>query len=65
VTGDKYLTEFRGRKELTNKVIIMPSTTIDPKIIQGLKSKGADFVFEKPTTVAMYRRFLKEVLCEY
>jgi CheY-like chemotaxis protein len=65
VTGDEYLTEFRGRRELTNTVIIMQSTAIDPRIIQGLKSNGADFVFEKPSAISIYRQFLKEILCEH
>jgi hypothetical protein len=64
-TGDKYLTEFRTLGELANTVIIMQSTTIDPRIIQKLKSSGANFVLEKPPTLSVYRQFLKEILCEY
>lgn len=59
--GDKCVSELRKREELNNSVIAVLSTSIPPKVAETLKQLGADYTFQKPSSMEAYNKILNSV----
>jgi CheY-like chemotaxis protein len=62
MTGDECLNLLRQKKEFRNSVMTILSTSIPPAVSRTLKNLGADYTFEKPSTISDYSKIVSQVL---
>jgi CheY-like chemotaxis protein len=60
-TGPECLRDLRKLRELDNTTIIIYSTTLPETVSKQLLKAGANFTFQKPTSVREYSKTLEHI----
>ena len=62
ITGDDCLKQLRTNPKFHQSTITILSTSMPENVAQTLKKLGADFTFQKPSSLTTYYSILKNIL---
>ena len=62
IGGDDCLKQLRTNPKFNKSTITVLSTSMSNSVAQNLKMLGADFTFQKPSSLTAYHNILKNIL---